>query len=56
MPINKRRGANSYAKQRELAELAKTMDLAQIAKRTGRTPESILKTARILGVSIKGRK
>ena len=56
VPIKKRPGRNSFAVQRELAKLAKTMALAQIVKRTGRTPASILKTARQLGIAIKGRK
>jgi hypothetical protein len=41
--------------QRELIEMAKTMDLAAIVKKTGRTPKSILITANRLGLSIKGR-
>lgn len=40
-----------------LADLAATMlDLEAIAKKTRRTPESILRTAKRLCVSIKGRK
>jgi hypothetical protein len=46
----------SFAYQRELIEMAKTMDLAAIVKRTGRTPKSILNTAQRLSLSIKGRK
>jgi hypothetical protein len=33
--------------------MAKTMDLNAIAKKTGRVPASILKTALRLGISIK---
>jgi hypothetical protein len=46
----------SYVSDRELVEMAKTMDLNAIMKNSGRTSESILKTAMRLGVSIKGRK
>jgi hypothetical protein len=46
----------SFASDREIVEMAKTMDLSAIAKKTGRKPESILKTAMRLGISIKGRK
>jgi hypothetical protein len=38
----------SMASDRALVEMAKTMDLKAIAKKTGRTPESILKTAKPL--------
>jgi hypothetical protein len=41
---------------RELIELAKTMDLNELAKKTGRKPEGILKTAKRLGLSIRGKK
>jgi ribosomal protein L11 len=47
---------SGYAYQRELIELAKTMDLAAIVKKTGRKPKAILETAKRLGISIKGRK
>jgi predicted RNA-binding protein with PUA-like domain len=46
----------SMASDRAFVEMAKIMDLNAIAKKTGRQPESILKTARRLGVLIKGRK
>ena len=46
----------SFVSDRELIEMAKIMDLNGIAEKTGRTPESILKTAMRLCVSIKGRK
>jgi mRNA-degrading endonuclease toxin of MazEF toxin-antitoxin module len=48
-------GGNSMAASRAMVEMAKTMDLAAIARRTGREPESILKTAKRLGISIKGK-
>ncbi len=44
------------AKQRELVELAKTLDLDAIVRRTGRTRKAILESARRLGISIGGRK
>jgi hypothetical protein len=50
----KRPASASYASQRELIELAKTMDLAEIVRRTGRTPQNILTSAKRLGISIKG--
>jgi hypothetical protein len=40
-----KRPGQSYAAQRELIELAKTLDLDAIARRTGRTHASILKSA-----------
>jgi hypothetical protein len=49
----KRHGPLSWAYQRRLIELAKTMDLETIAKKTGRSPEFILKIARRLGIKIK---
>jgi hypothetical protein len=52
----KRTGPHSWAAERELIELAKTNTLEAIAKKTGRKPESILKMAKRLGLSIKGRK
>jgi len=55
MAMKIRRLGWSYAADRELAELAKTMDLDAIAKRSGRTPEAILRTARRIGATIKGR-
>ena len=56
MPPKSRKPRRSYAADREMVEMAKTMDLDAIVKKTGRTPESILKSAMRLGVSIKGRK
>ena len=46
---------NSFAADGELIELANTMDLETIAEKTGRKPEAILKTAKRLGLSIRGR-
>jgi hypothetical protein len=43
----------SRAIDRELIELAKTMDLEAIAKRTGRKPKNVLKMAKRLGIKIK---
>jgi hypothetical protein len=51
-----KRAGQSYAAQRELTEMAKTLNLNAIVRRTGRTPASIMKTAKRLGISIKGRK
>jgi hypothetical protein len=50
------RGPNSRAAERDLIELARTMDLKAIAKKTGRKPDAILKTAKRLGISIRGKK
>jgi hypothetical protein len=49
------RAANSMLADRELITLAKTMTLDEIAGRTGRKPEAILRTARRLSASIKDR-
>jgi hypothetical protein len=49
----KRPSARSWASDRELISLAKTMDMEGIAKKTGRKPESILKTAKRLRIKIK---
>jgi hypothetical protein len=49
----KRPKLSGYAYQRELIELAKTMDLAAIVKKTGRKPKAILEIARRLGISIR---
>ena len=46
----------SMASDRAFVEMAKTMDLNAIAKKTGRLPASILKTAKRLSISIKVRK
>lgn len=51
----RRLNPRSWAPHRELIELAKTMDLEAITKKTGRKPEAILTTARRLGIKIKGR-
>jgi hypothetical protein len=54
MASNKRPG-QSYAAQRELIEMAKTLDLNALARRTGRSHASILKSALRLSIKIKGR-
>jgi hypothetical protein len=46
----------AYASDRALIEMAKTMDLNAIAKKTGRVPAALLKRALRLGISIKGLK
>jgi hypothetical protein len=43
----------SWAVDRELIELAKTMDLDAIVKRTGRKPDSVFKMAKRLRLSLK---
>jgi hypothetical protein len=43
----------SFSDERQLTELAKTMNLEAIAKKTGRKPETLLKMAKRLGVSLK---
>jgi hypothetical protein len=53
--MEKNRGP-SMKSDRELIELAKTMGLDAIAKKMGRKPMGILKTAKRLGLSIKGSK
>jgi hypothetical protein len=52
--MKKKRGSSMKA-DRELIGMARTMDLKAIAKKTGRKPESILKTARRLCLTIKVR-
>jgi hypothetical protein len=49
----KGRGPHSWAGDRELIALAKTMTLEAMVKKTGRKPEAILKTAKRLGIKIK---
>jgi hypothetical protein len=44
----------SWAAERVLIELSKTMDLEAIVKKTGRKPESIIKTAKRLGLFDQG--
>jgi hypothetical protein len=46
----------SMASDRAFVEMAKIMDLNAIAKKTGRVPAGVVKTALRLGISIKGRK
>jgi hypothetical protein len=55
MAKRKHGGSNSMAAARAMVEMAKTMDLAAIARKTGRKPASILKTAKRLSISIKGK-
>jgi hypothetical protein len=49
----KRLDLRSWATDRKLIELAKTMDLEAIAKKTGRKPEAIHKRAMRLGIKIR---
>jgi ribosomal protein L11 len=51
----KRTRLSGYASQRELIDLAKTMDLDAIVRKTGRTRQNILTSAKRLGIKIKGR-
>jgi hypothetical protein len=53
--MEKNRGP-SMKSDRELIALARTMSLKSIAKKMGRKPQAILKTAKRLGLSIKGSK
>jgi hypothetical protein len=53
MAVRKLGRGRSYAFDRALIEMAKTMDLNAIAKKTGRTPAALLKRAMRLGISIK---
>jgi hypothetical protein len=52
----KRPGPASMVKQRELIELAKTMDLDSIVRKTGRPRKAILESARRLGIKIETAK
>jgi hypothetical protein len=54
--VRKLSRGRSYAFDRALIEMAKTMDLNAIARKTGRVPASILRRALRLGISIKGQK
>jgi hypothetical protein len=56
MAVRKLGRGRACAFDRALIEMAKTMDLNAIAKKTGRPPAGILKAALRLGISIKGRK
>jgi hypothetical protein len=56
MAVRKLSRGRAYASDRALIGMAKTMDLNEIAKKTGRVPARILKTASRLGISIKGPK
>jgi hypothetical protein len=52
----KRPEPRSWASDRELITLAKTMNLEAIVKETGRKPDAIVRTAKRLGISIKGQR
>jgi hypothetical protein len=56
MAVRKLSRGRAYAFDRALIEMAKTMDLNAIAKKTGRTPAALLKRGTRLGISIKGLK
>jgi hypothetical protein len=55
MAATPRRPGRSFADDRELFEMAKTLDLKAIVKKTGRRPASVLKAALRIGAVIKGR-
>jgi hypothetical protein len=50
-----KRTGRSFSDERQLIELAKTMDLETIVKKTGRKPKAILKMSTRLSLSIKGK-
>jgi hypothetical protein len=49
----KRPKRHSMAFDREMIALAKTMGLEAIVKRTGKKPQSVLKAAKRLGISLR---
>jgi hypothetical protein len=49
----KRPARASMASQRELIELAKTLDLNAIVRKTGRRRKAILESARRLGITTR---
>jgi hypothetical protein len=53
MAVAPRRPGRSFANDRQLIDLAKTMNLEAIAKKTGRKPKALLKMAKRLGISLK---
>jgi hypothetical protein len=53
--IKKLNHGRSFASDRSLVEMAKTDRFDAIVKKLGRTPESIRKTAKRLGITIKGK-
>jgi hypothetical protein len=55
MATKKLNHGRSFASDRALVEMAKTASFDDIVKKLGRTPESILKPARRLGITIKGK-
>jgi hypothetical protein len=56
MTTKPKRSGQSFSSQRELIELARTMDLEAIAKKTGRKRRAILETAKRLGIKITGQR
>jgi hypothetical protein len=56
MAAARKRPGRSFSDERQLIELAKTMDLKAIVKKTGRNPEAILKMATRLGIKINETK
>jgi hypothetical protein len=53
MAIASKRPGRSFSDERQLIELAKTIDLEAIAKKTGRNPKAIVKIAKRLGISLQ---
>jgi hypothetical protein len=53
MATPRRQPGRSFSDDRQLIDLAKTMDLEAIVKKTGRKPKAILNMAKRLGVSLK---
>jgi hypothetical protein len=51
-----KRTGRSFSDERRLIELAKRMDLEAIVKKTGWKPKAVLKMAKRLCLSIRGRK
>jgi hypothetical protein len=52
MPATPKRPGRSFSNERKPIDLAKTLDLESIVKKTGRKPKAILKMATRLGVSL----
>jgi hypothetical protein len=50
-----KRPGRSFSDERRLIELAKTSNLTTIVKKTGKKPEAVLKMARRLCLSIRGK-
>jgi hypothetical protein len=53
MASTPKRPGRSFSNERQLIELAKTMSLEAIVKKTGRNLKTILKMATRLGIKIK---